>query len=151
MEFIIPEAMKLEHEELHHELVRAIELGGRTGTAAQAVADVLHPHFVKEEQFALPPLGLLPLLGQGTVEPEMSEALKLTETLRAELPQMLEEHKLIVASLDMLAAVAETEGKAEVAEFAHKLKLHAQSEEQVAYPTTLLIGEFLKLKLPVPA
>jgi hypothetical protein len=34
-----------------------------------------------------------------------------------------------------------------VADFARKLTLHAQSEEQVAYPTSLLIGRYVKLQL----
>ena len=33
------------------------------------------------------------------------------------------------------------------AEFADKLILHAQTEEEVSYPTAILIGEYLKLKL----
>jgi hypothetical protein len=31
--------------------------------------------------------------------------------------------------------------------FAEKLKLHAQTEEEVSYPTALLIGDFIKLAL----
>ena len=59
MTFIIPSSLKLEHEEFHAELVKATRAGGRVGDAAKAVAKVLHEHFVKEEEFALPPLGLL--------------------------------------------------------------------------------------------
>ena len=60
MEFKIPLSLKAEHQELHAELVKAIELGGYTGEAAEAVAEVLHNHFLKEEEYALPQLGLLP-------------------------------------------------------------------------------------------
>jgi hypothetical protein len=59
MTFTIPSPLKLEHEELHAELVKATRAGGRVGDAAKAVAKVLHEHFVKEEEFALPALGLL--------------------------------------------------------------------------------------------
>ena len=59
MDFEIPSALKAEHEELHAELIAAIDSGGAVGDAAKAVADLLHPHFVKEEAYALPPLGLL--------------------------------------------------------------------------------------------
>jgi hypothetical protein len=38
---------------------QATRAGGRVGDAAKAVAKVLHEHFVKEEEFALPALGLL--------------------------------------------------------------------------------------------
>ena len=64
MTFTIPTSLKLEHEELHADLVKATQAGGRVGDAAKAVASVLHDHFVKEEEFALPPLGLLSALAR---------------------------------------------------------------------------------------
>ena len=64
MEFEIPESLELEHEELHRQLVDAVKEGGKVGEAAKAVADVLHPHFEKEEEYALPPLGLLSSLAK---------------------------------------------------------------------------------------
>ena len=69
----IPESLKLEHEELHADLVRATKAGGKTGEAAKAVAKVLHEHFVKEEEFALPPIGLLAALARGEVDEEMAQ------------------------------------------------------------------------------
>jgi len=55
------------------------------------VATVLHPHFVKEEEYALPPLGLLSFLADGQLMPEMRDVLKMTDKLKAELPKMLED------------------------------------------------------------
>lgn len=147
MKFDIPEPMKIEHDELHGELVRATRVGGKTGEAARAVAKVLHPHFVKEEEYALPPLGLLVRLSKGEFDREMSEVLAMTDKLQAELPSMLSEHRDIVAALQGLIAASEAEGKPEVADFAQKLILHARTEEQVAYPTSLLIGRYVKLQL----
>src|SRR5688572_26128004 len=89
----IPEAMRAEHEAIHQRLVRATAAPGRTGHAARALAEVLHPHFVREEQIALPPLGLLAPLARGELTPEMTAVLSMTDSLRAELPRMLEEHK----------------------------------------------------------
>lgn len=107
----------------------------------------MHPHFLKEEEYALPPLGLLPLLAEGKVTAEMRTVLKMTAKLKAELQQMLEEHKAIVAALKKLAEAAKKEKKIEYARFAEKLILHAQTEEEVNYPTAILVGEYLKLKL----
>jgi hypothetical protein len=147
MEFNIPSPLKGEHEELHEELAKATKVAGKIGDAARAVAQILHPHFVKEEEYALPPLGLLPRLAAGDVTPEMADVLALTERLKAELPQMLEEHKAIVAALSHLVEVAKQEHKLEYAHFAEKLMLHAQTEEEVLYPTATMIGEYLKLIL----
>ena len=147
MKLDIPQSLKSEHEELHSTLVRATKAPGRTGTEAKAVAAVLHPHFVKEEQFALPPLGLLGPLSRGEWKAEMRDVLELTDKLKAELPQMQTEHRAIVTALDRLGDAARAEGRSEFADFAEKLKSHALTEEEVSYPTAILIGEYVRLKL----
>ena len=126
MTFISPQSVKREHEELHTELVKATKAGGMTEDAAKAVAELLHSHFVKEKEYALPPLGLLPYLAKGKVAPEMEGALAMTERLKAEHPTMLQEHKSIVAALKNLIEATQKEKKLEYARFAEKLMLHAQ-------------------------
>ena len=81
MEFSIPKSLKAEHTELHEELVDATNAGGRVGEAAKEVAKRLHPHFVREEEFALPPLGLLGALAKGTAGPNMAGVLALAMIL----------------------------------------------------------------------
>lgn len=149
MSFRIPPSLKTEHEELHAELAQATEAGGRTGQAAQAVAQVMHAHFEKEEEYALPPLGLLADLAHGKVEPGMSAVLKLTDKLEAELPAMLSEHKQIVAALKALSDAAAAEDKLTYVRFAEKLAAHASGEEEVSYPAALLVGRYLKAVLAI--
>ena len=143
----LPESLRWEHEELHAELARATKAGGKTGEAAKAVAGVLHNHFLKEEEFALPPIGLLAALARGEIEDEMRDVLVMTERLKAELPEMLREHQAVVTALAELTAAAKKEKLAEHARFAKKLMVHAQTEEEVLYPAAILIGEYLKLRL----
>ena len=147
MDFEIPQALKTEHDELHSELRRLTGVGGRTGEAAKAVAKVLHAHFVKENEYALPPLGLLVPLAGGKFDPAMAEVLKLTDKLAADLPAMLAEHRDIVSALKALSTAAEAEAKPEGVRFADMLMAHAQAEEQVTYPTALLIGLYVKNKI----
>ena len=150
MDFKIPESLELEHEELHRQLVKTIEEGGKVGEAAKAVADVLHPHFEKEEEYALPPLGLLSSLSnQDKISSEMKSVLTMTERLKADIPHMIDEHNGIVIALDNLIEVAKKENKTEFVQFAEKLKLHAKTEEEILYPTAILIGEYLKLKMRI--
>src|SRR3990172_5441795 len=99
MEFKIPPSLKSEHEELHAELTHATTVGGKIGDAAKTVARLLHPHFTKEEEYALPPLGLLSVLAQGKIFPEMAAVLAMTDKLKTELPDMMQEHREIVAAL----------------------------------------------------
>ena len=147
MELKTPQSLKVEHEELHAKLAKATKAGGATSEAAKTVAKVLHPHFLKEEEYALPPLGLLPILAKGEILPEMKAAVAMTDRLNADLSHMLLEHKQIVIALKVLTEAANVEGKEEVAHFAEKLMLHAQTEEEVLYPASILIGEYLKLKI----
>jgi hemerythrin superfamily protein len=147
MQSTIPEPMKREHEELHAELVKATKEKGKIGEAARVVAKILHGHFVKEEEYALPPLGLLTQLAEGKISKEMGEVVQMTDRLRAELPVMLMEHKEIVAALENLVAVAEKKGKRKYVRFAQKLTLHAKAEEEISYPTSILVGEYIKVKL----
>jgi hypothetical protein len=143
----IPEAMRTEHAELHEALEAATRAPGRVGAAAREVARVLHPHFVREEQIALPPLGLLGELARGRATPEMAAVLPLTDTLKAELPGMLDEHRAIHAALERLAAEARAEGKDELVRLAEEIMLHARTEEQVTYPAAILVGEVVRLRL----
>ncbi len=95
----------------------------------------------------MPPLGLLVALAQDKFEPGMAEVLKMTDKLEAELPTMLAEHKDIVAALNKLIEAAKAENRPDVVHFAEKLMLHAEAEEQVAYPTAILVGRYVKQKL----
>ena len=142
----IPEAMRLEHMEIHDGLVRATKTPGQVGQAARKLAAVLDPHFVREEQIALPPLGLLAPLSRGEFTPEMREVLSMTDALRAELPRMLSEHKAIRAATVRLGEVAKAAGDATVERLAETLKVHAQSEEEVFYPAALLVGDVVRAR-----
>ena len=145
MSLVIPKSLKLEHQELHEELEEATLEDGPIGEAAKAVNSILQPHFEKEEEFALPPLGVLPSLSSGQTLPDISKALAMSNRLKAELAQMLEEHREIVAKLKNLVDAAIKEDKLEYVRFAEKLTLHAQTEEEVLYPAAILIGEYLKI------
>lgn len=148
MKFKIPRPLAAEHGELHGELVLATKVKGRIGAAAREVATLLHPHFLAEEEYALPPLGLLHALAEGPVTPEMKDVLLMTDKLTADLPKMLAEHKAIVGALKKLVAAAKREKRPEWARFAEKLMLHAQTEEQVLYPAAILIGKYVRARLP---
>jgi hypothetical protein len=143
---VIPAALKAEHDELHAHLSAAIGLPGKTGEAAKQVAAALHEHFLREEEFALPPLALLAPIAEGRVTLEMRSVIDLTERLKAEMPRMLSEHKRIVEALDELGRAAQREGRPEVSRFVEALTAHAQTEEQVLYPAAILVGEYLKVK-----
>lgn len=144
----IPESIQTEHKEIMAALTEATKAGGRVGPAAQDLAKVLHPHFEREEQIALPPLGLLAPLAAGERIPEdkMSAALSMSESLRAEMPRMLDEHKTIRQANEKLAAAARAEKAAKYEQFSEKLSVHARTEEEVLYPAAILVGDLVKAR-----
>lgn len=147
MEMKIPPSLKHEHGEMRASLEIAQKAAGKSGEAAREVARLLVPHFNKEEEYALPPLDALAVLAGGG-DPENPEAIiAKADRLRHELAEMLREHQSIAKALEDLYDVATDDSRPELARFARKLLLHAQMEEQVYYPATLVIGEYLKLKL----
>ncbi|MDM7999550.1 MAG: hypothetical protein QUS33_06015 [Dehalococcoidia bacterium] len=84
----------------HAELKKAANEVGQVGEAAQPVVATLHPHFVKEEEYILAPLGILSPLAQPMVTADMQAALRMTDRLQADSGDMLEEHRAIVARLE---------------------------------------------------
>jgi hypothetical protein len=147
MNFTIPPSLQQEHEALHERLRQATQAGREVGEAAKALARLMHPHFVKEDQIALPPLGLLPALARGEWSAEMAGVLTLSDRLKAELPQMLAEHQTIVAALSTLREAAERAGRTEIVAFADALVAHARTEEEVMYPAAVLVGELVRQRL----
>ena len=142
----IPKSVKTEHDEIHSTLVEATKAPGRVGVAAKELAEVLHPHFVREEQIALPPLGLLAPLAAGKQLPEnvASKALSMTDALQSELPNMLEEHKKIRAAVEKLHLAARAEHATTYERLAEQLALHAQTEEEVLYPAAIMVGKVIR-------
>lgn len=143
-----PSAMSAEHAHLHEELAAALAAGGKTADVAKKVEGVLSKHFVDEEAYALPPLGLLEHLGHGKMPPpeQAKAAIAMADKLRANYQKMLDEHRQLTQTLKELEAAADAENKPRAASFARALSLHAVNEEQVLYPATLLVGEYLKLR-----
>jgi hypothetical protein len=81
----IPASVQREHKQIHEALTAATKAPGRVGAAARELAAVLGPHFEREEQIALPPLGLLAPLAAGERPPDMANVLAMTDALRQEL------------------------------------------------------------------
>jgi hypothetical protein len=143
----LPHVLQHEHQELRDEMVKATKLGGETGAAAKEVVKVLFPHVMLEEEFAIPPLAILQRLAEGEITPDMARVIPQSELLKAQLPRMLDEHKMIVVALQKLHQAAMREQHGGYAQFAQKLIQHAQMEEEILYPASIVVGEYLKLKL----
>jgi hypothetical protein len=147
MEMKIPPSLKHEHGEMRALIEFSAKAIGKSGDAAREVARLMLPHFKKEEEYALPPLDSLTILAGGGI-PENPEAIIANaDRLKHELAEMLREHQAIAKALEDLYDTASGDQRPDLARFARKLLLHAQMEEQIYYPASLMVGEYLKLKM----
>jgi hypothetical protein len=144
----IPGSIQAEHKEIMATLTQATKASGRVGAAARQLAKMLQPHFEREEQIALPPLGLLAALAAGERIPqdESLAAVSMSESLRSEMPRMMEEHKAIRSAVKNLGEAGRAEKSAKYEQFAEKLAMHARSEEEVLYPAAILAGDLVRAK-----
>jgi hemerythrin-like domain-containing protein len=146
MPLAVPESLVLEHQEMHDALARASREPGLVGDAAKRLLRIMKPHIDKEETFALPPLGILHQLVRGIHSPEDEAAVIMAWRLREDLDNMVAEHRVIGAALEELLAAAKAEQRVEYAELARKVLHHIRMEEQVLYPATILVGDYLRGK-----
>ncbi|MEI6946410.1 hypothetical protein V9K67_04350 [Paraflavisolibacter sp. H34] len=145
----LPHSFKTNHDELLSRLNHAVILCDKTGRTARKVAQLLslHPHFIKNEQYALAPLALLPALAEGNVLSDMTPVIGLADQLKRYLPEMLAENQIMEATLQELINNATEEDHPEVVSFACQLMQLAKMEDDILYPAAILIGEYLKLRL----
>lgn len=143
----IPSSIREEHEEIRRALERATREPGRTGEAARALAVLMEPHFVKEEELALPPLAILPALAADRVTPGMGRVATLAMQLEDELPAMIEEHRVIGAAVGEMAAAARAAGQPEIEAFAERILHHARTEEEITYPAAIVAGRYARKRL----
>lgn len=142
----IPASLEAEHEEIHAQLVKATTMADPVGAAARELAAVLHPHFARENQIALPPLGLLAPLAAGETPEGIDEVLAMTDALRNELPGMMREHESIRAANEKLHRAGVQANAVDVERFSEALAAHARMEEEVLYPAAILVGEIIRAR-----
>lgn len=139
-----PKSIKSGHENLCYELKIITKSGGIIAEKAKLLEKDMYPHFQKEEKYALPPLGLLLALSDGNWEIYSSEAIKMSEMLQLKLSELKGEHDQIMKTMQDLKVIADEQNNIDAKEFIKDLTLHVEIEDQVLYPATILIGNYLK-------
>ena len=142
-----PGALRLDHEEIRAELARATMEPGPIGQAAMRVARYCLPHFEHEEEAVFPALGLLHDLSLGEVRPEMADVLPLIAKFKARHEALGSQHQSIIAAVEALLEAANKEKNREIADFAYNLRVHERIEDEVIYPTVMLIGNYVRERL----
>lgn len=139
-----PKAIKNGHENLCSELQTIVNFGGKIGEKAKFLEKDMYPHFEKEEKYALPPLGLLLALSEGNWDIDSNVAIEMADMLQLKLFELKNEHENILKALQGFRTVAHEEDIPIAKQFVKDLMLHIEVEDQVLYPATILIGNYLR-------
>jgi hemerythrin superfamily protein len=147
--FRIPEALKRGHDEARAELVRASTMHGQIGEEAGRVASFCLPHFEREEETVFPVFGLLRELAAGNVRPEMADVLPMISAFSEWRDSLGNDHLSVAPAIRRLLLAGYKEGNREIVEFTYCLRMHERLEEEVIFPTVLLIGNYVRARLGV--
>lgn len=140
----VPRALRSSHDEARAELARAMMEGGPIAKAATRVAEFCLPHFEHEEKSVFPVLALLPYVTARDRRPRMMEVITLISDFGAQRHRLDDHHQLILAAIEVLLQAAQRQNSREFAEFAYNLRVHERIEEEVIFPTVILIGNYLQ-------
>lgn len=139
----VPLSMTEEHRTLLNMIHKISTRPDSSGIVATKLYELLQHHFNEEEDYVLPPLGLLHLLNNGELPADAEQIIELTERLKGQMQHMDVEHQMVRAYLNELKAASDKDP--EVLKLVDELIEHARMEEEILFPTALLIGEHLKL------
>lgn len=143
----VPSSIKKTHESLLEKVHKMTQFKDSSGRVAVKLEAMMRHHFGEEEDFVLPALGLLPMLANGEIPDQSKDIILLSEKAKREMNHMSAEHQLIDAYMEELKQASEIKNLPEIAEFEKEINKHANLEEEVLFPTSILIGDYLKLKL----
>ncbi len=145
---VVPQSLKLEHEAVVDELARLESQGGAVGAAAGKALSLAKTHFAKESEFVFPPLSILPALSEGRTDPDMKAAIGMAERAKAAQAELRSEHVEITSLMNELIAAGKADNNQELMSFASRVAAHSLNEIEVLLPATIVIGDYLRGKLP---
>jgi hypothetical protein len=137
----IPEALALDHEQLRGGLMRAAKTPGRLGEAAGRVAGLCFPHFAQEEENIFRAFGMLHDLASGRVDSETAAVARKIAQFSARHLALRYQHQSIDAAVEVLLREARKEDNEEIPELVNDLRAHEKIEDEMMYPTVLMIGK----------
>jgi hypothetical protein len=144
----IPQAIKLDHEQTLRQLAAIAKRHTRTGDIARKAMVVFKEHIRREEEYIIPPLTLAPAIADGHVRPDMRWAIAMVDRIKADREIIFTEHTVITAWMNELAAAAEKAHERDALEFARSAVADSLYDTEVTEPTAIVIGEYIRAKLP---
>lgn len=144
----IPQSLRVEHNDTLDQLSTLAKRRGAVGEEARKALTLFKQHLQREEAYILPPLTLLPLLADGKVSPDMKWAVAMADRVKAERDEIFQEHTRITDAMNALAAAAQKAHDTAAFEFARSAAADSLNDIELLEPMTIVIGDYLKAKLP---
>ncbi len=144
----IPQSLIYEHEQTMAQLTVLSHRPGAVGAEATKALELFRRHTARETEYILPPLSLLPDLADGKVTPDMAWAVAMTDRVAADREQIFAEHSEVTDRMNALYFASIQAHDTEAADFAKSATANSLSDLEILEPTVLMIGEFLKSRLP---
>ncbi len=141
-----PHALRMEDRHLRDELALALAEPGAVGAAAREIERILLPHLEHREQSVFRPLGLLNGLARAESGFDAAQVMALTDQVERELPQLVAEHRALYEAVKRLTDAANRERKPQYLDLSDRIWVHMRMEEEVLYPSVVLVGRYLKLR-----
>lgn len=142
----VPSSIKATHESLLEQIHKLTLYNDSSSIIALKIEELMIHHFKEEEDYVLPQLGVLRALANGQIPEKSEEIILLSETVKSHMNHLSAEHQLITAFIKELREASAKENLPEINAFEKEIFKHSTSEEEVFFPTSILIGEYLKLK-----
>lgn len=132
-----------QHQDL---LAKARLLSAEKDSIGVKLYDLLKYHFTEEEQYVFPVLAKLPELAAGNIPANSDSIVALTMKFKSNSAKLLAEHQMIKSLIEEYKVGAKTQSQTGFEEFQKALAEHASAEEEIFFPATVLIGDYLKFK-----
>lgn len=142
-----PRSVQLQHDQIVSRLEGIAKRGGPTGLAAGKAAAFLKAHYAKEEEFVLPPLGLLSTILKNPSPADLDLAVAMAERTRAALNQLHDDHVQITTMMNDLIEAGRREHDENLVLLARRVAAQSLNDIEVAQPATILIGEYIRANL----
>lgn len=144
----VPQSIRLQHEQIIDRLNHFSQSkDAEQAAAAQKAAAFLKEHYAKEESFVIAPLGLLPRLAKGEISKDMEPAIAMADRTKSALPDFENDHIRITSLMNDLIEVGKKKKNEELVRLATRVAAQSLNDVEINQPTTILIGEYLRLRL----
>ena len=147
----VPQSIRVQHQQIISRLEHFAESKDKeSAAAAQKAVAFLKEHYAKEEQFVLPPLGLLPRIAKGETSKDMEPAIAMADRTKSALADFTNDHIKITSLMNDLIAVGKKKKDDDLVRLATRVATQSLNDIEVNQPTTILIGDYLRQRFSRP-